>query len=281
MSFFTFFKKSHQSLDDLRVNQCLRFHVERNQKGWVKALPLIRFNIMSTVNKSTGFSPFQLRLGRTPRVIPPFLGNISQNDGSEVSASKFMEKIHYDTQEARDNLARAKISQSVQRNRSRTLTFPFKVGDRVKLSTFHRRREFKAAGELRVAKFMPRFDGPYKILETNEATSSVKLELPPGSKVHPVFHTSLVLPYKENDPILFPSREFSKPNPVISDTGDTEYFVRDIVDERRSGRGYKYLVQWVGYGEEENRWLGRKDLEDTEALDIWLARKVLDPTVSK
>jgi hypothetical protein len=25
------------------VNQCLRFHVERNQSGWVKALPLVRF----------------------------------------------------------------------------------------------------------------------------------------------------------------------------------------------------------------------------------------------
>ena len=263
------------------VNQCLRFHVERNQTGWVKSLPMIRFNIMSTVNKSTGFSPFQLRLGRTPRIIPPLIDGHAHTDASERSASEFIKKMHADTQEARDNLSRAKISQAVHSNRSRTLTFPFKVGDRVKLSTFHRRREFKASGEHRVAKFMPRFDGPYTILETNEATSSVKLELPPDAKVHPVFHTSLVLPYKENDSSLFPSREFSKPLPVIDKTGACEYFVRDIIDEKRSGRGFKYLVRWVGYGEEENRWLARKELEDTEALDIWLAQKVLDPTSSK
>ena len=42
------------------VNQCLRFHVERNQKGWVRALPRIRFHIMSSINKSTGYSPLTL-----------------------------------------------------------------------------------------------------------------------------------------------------------------------------------------------------------------------------
>jgi hypothetical protein len=42
------------------VAQALRYHVDRHQKGWVKALPLVRFNIMNTVNSSTGFSPFQL-----------------------------------------------------------------------------------------------------------------------------------------------------------------------------------------------------------------------------
>ena len=42
------------------VNQLLRYHVECNQSGWVKALPLVQFNIMNMVNKLTGFSPFQL-----------------------------------------------------------------------------------------------------------------------------------------------------------------------------------------------------------------------------
>ena len=42
------------------VIQMLRFHVERNQTGWVRALPLIRFQMMSSVNKSTKYTPFQL-----------------------------------------------------------------------------------------------------------------------------------------------------------------------------------------------------------------------------
>lgn len=42
------------------VNQAIRYHVDRQQKGWVKALPRVRFGIMNTVNRSTGFSGFQL-----------------------------------------------------------------------------------------------------------------------------------------------------------------------------------------------------------------------------
>jgi len=57
------------------VNQMLRYHVERNQSGWVRALPLVRFNIMNTINKSTGFSPFQLRMYGCPigEIIPIYL----------------------------------------------------------------------------------------------------------------------------------------------------------------------------------------------------------------
>jgi hypothetical protein len=179
------------------VNQCICFFIKRNQKGWVKSLPLICFNLMNTVNKSTGFSPFQLWMGRTPQMLPPLIKKRSTSDAAATSASQIIEKIHLDTLEEKDCLKRAKISQAVQANKARGLTFLFKVGNHVRLSTFHRRREFKAAGQDRVAEFMPRFDGPFRILETNEAASTVKLELPPDSKTHPNFRTSQILPYCE------------------------------------------------------------------------------------
>ena len=140
------------------VNQCLCYHVERNQKGWVKALPLIRFNIMSTVNKSTGFSPFQLRMERNPHVLPPLVPKTLSNDINKTCALDVIQRIQQDTLEAGDNLAKAKISQSVQANKSRstrTLTFPFRVSERIWLSTSNRRNEYKALGKLHVAKFMP------------------------------------------------------------------------------------------------------------------------------
>jgi hypothetical protein len=55
------------------VIQVLHFHVERNQKGWAKALPRVRFHIMNTLNASTGFSPFVLKTGRSPQLVPPFI----------------------------------------------------------------------------------------------------------------------------------------------------------------------------------------------------------------
>jgi hypothetical protein len=143
------------------IIQSIRFHVERRQKGWARALPRIRFNIMNTVNKSTGFTPFQLRLGRNPRIIPPLIkinNNTTDRTPAELNAQSVIDRLNHDVWEAKDNLIKAKISQAQQANKNRLLGFPFEVGQRVRLSTLHRRREYKSKNEKRVVKFMPRFD---------------------------------------------------------------------------------------------------------------------------
>jgi hypothetical protein len=76
------------------VNQCLRYHVQWNQKGWVAALPLIRFQIMNSVNGSTGYSGFELLMGRSPRLIPPFMEPENKDYGPEAErASELIEKL--------------------------------------------------------------------------------------------------------------------------------------------------------------------------------------------
>lgn len=112
------------------VNQSIQFFVEQNQNGWVKSLPLIHFNMMSMVNKSAGFSPFQLRLGCMPRILPPLVAIAPTSEAAGSLALEFLKSMHVDTLEAQDNLTQAKISQSSQTNRNRTLTFPFEVSVR-------------------------------------------------------------------------------------------------------------------------------------------------------
>jgi hypothetical protein len=258
------------------IIQSLRYHVERNQSGWVRALPRVRFNIMNTVNKSTGFTPFQLRFGRSPRILPAFIpSNGLQPCPPEDAARNVIERLQIDVLQARDNLLRAKISQAAQANKTRLLTFPFQVGQRVRLSTKNRRREFKAAGETRVAKFMPRFGGPWKIIAIDEAHSTVTLDLPNSANFHPVFHTSELIPHKENDDALFPDRARHKPDPVFID-GTEEHYVERILQTRHRGRGLQYLVRWQGEGPEGDVWLPRRELEDCEALDTWLAENPED-----
>ena len=46
-----------------------------------------------------------------------------------------------------------------------------------------------------------------------------------------------------------------------------------IVDEKKVGRGKRYLVQWLGFGADKDKWLPRQDLEDCEALDSWELQK--------
>jgi len=252
------------------INQALRYYVERSQKGWVKALPKVRFDLMNTVNASTGYSPFQLHLGRAPRVLPPLLPLTQVSTTDDCAAHLFVERLHLDLHEARDNLLASRIAQASSANKSRSDEPRLAVDDLVLLSTKHRRRDYMRKGDGRVAKFMPRFDGPYRIVEARPETSTYTLDLPSMPNIFPTFHVSQLRKYVPNDPTLFPTRVRPHPAPVITENGSEEVVIDRIIEERRCGRGWRYLVRWVGYGPEDDEWMSRKELEDCEALDRWL-----------
>ncbi|KAJ2925766.1 hypothetical protein H1R20_g11329, partial [Candolleomyces eurysporus] len=255
------------------VIQALRYHVERDQKGWVKALPKVRFDIMNSINSSTGFSPFQLKSGFSPRVIPPF--SLSDNPippSSELDlALATLERLRIDVLDAQDNLHRAKINQAKATNKHRNPDPHFQVGDKVLLCTKNRRREYLAGDARRTAKFIPRFDGPYRVVKAFADTSSYTLDLPASSNIFPTFHVSQLKPFIANDSQNYPSREHARPGPIMTSEGAEEWWIDKIIDSRRRGRGWRYLVRWRGYGPEDDEWLPGKDLEECEALDIWQA----------
>ena len=75
---------------------------------------------MNTINKSTGFSPFQLHMGHTPHIMPPFLPNMP-NDSADISpptiaARTIAKKLQHDIWEVQDNMIKAKVSQVQQGN---------------------------------------------------------------------------------------------------------------------------------------------------------------------
>jgi len=250
------------------VIQSVRFHVERNQMGWKRALPRIRFNIMNSVNKSTGFSPFQLRFGKSPRVLPPLIAPPPNPLREHTNAREVIERLSVDVAESKDNLMLAKISQAYQANKTRPDAPDYKEGDLVMLSTMNRRREYKNANEKRVAKFMPRYDGPYLVIGANTEASTVTLEIPMTPNIFPTFHTSLIKHFKPNDSSKYPLRTLEEPGPIDVD-GVEEHYVEKIVDAKKVGRGVKYLVRWRGYGREHDRWIRGTDLDDNEAVDVY------------
>jgi hypothetical protein len=255
------------------LNQCLRFHVDQNQRGWAQALPRVRFVMMNTINNSTGFSGFQLKMGRAPRIIPP-LGRGTQEKNIDIRAIEVIERLQKETEDAKENLLQAKINQSLQANKHRSAEFPYKVGGRAWLSTMNRRREYLKGNEKRVAKFMPRYDGPYKIIRTSPKHSTVTLELPNARLKFPTFHTSQLKEFHENDNVLFPSRRRFLQEPKIMPDGSEEFIIDKIIDEKKVGCEYQYLVRWKDEGPEEDRWLPRRELEKCEALDIWQKRQI-------
>lgn len=139
------------------INQSVRYHIRHNQKGWVCALPCIRF--MNTVNASTGFSGFQLKLGRSPCVIPPLvpsdLPDELRNTPEAAVELAVADRVNTDVTKAGDNLLAAKVAQAHSTNSSCGKEVIYEFNDLVMLSTFNCRHDYKRKGEKCVAKVIP------------------------------------------------------------------------------------------------------------------------------
>ena len=154
---------------------------------------------MNTINSSTGYSSFQLRLGRSSRVIPPIVPTSLPDNlcSAGSTAENIINQLTNDIADTKDNLIQAKAIQAMYAKRSRHQEVMYQPGDKVMLSTFHRHRDFKQKDDDRVAKFFPRWYGPYTITKAHPETSSYTLD---NNSPYPYYASKLKL-YHQNDPI--------------------------------------------------------------------------------
>lgn len=200
--------------------------------------PRIHFDIMNTVNPSSRFSGFQLKLRCSPRVIPPpvpaDLPKDLKGTPEAAVAMAVVSQVVTDVAEAKDNLLATKVVQAHSANVSRGKEIVYKVGDFVRLSTFNRRRDYKCKGEKCVVKFMPRWNGPYEVEKTHPETSNYTLVLPNSLQTFATFHVLHLKPHCADDDELFPGRAHIPPGPVMTVDGLEEYFIDEIMDMRRT-----------------------------------------------
>jgi hypothetical protein len=137
--------------------------------------------------------------------------------------------------EAQDNLIAAKASQAMLVNKHCASEMDLQVEDSIMLSTKHHRLDYIQKGDDRIAKFMPRFDGPYKIIDTHPATSTYILDLPNSPNIFPTFYASQLKRHHPNDPVLFSSHKYPRPGPVVTEDGQMENFINKIIDEKKVG----------------------------------------------
>ena len=120
---------------------------------------------------------------------------------------------------------------------------------------------------------MPRYDSLYTVEKAFPDHSVYTLDMPNSPDLYPTFHAALLSKYVPNDSGLFPGRVRKHPGTIITEDSEVEWWVESILDERKCGWGYQYLVCWVGEGPENDLWLLKRELEDCEALDVWLASR--------
>jgi hypothetical protein len=242
------------------LEENLRSYVNSQHDDWDDHLPVIEAAYNNAVNASTGFTPFFLNYGFHPRMP----GDISAPLAtcSTPAAASFLQQLHEDLETARTNLAEAQHSQKRAADRRRRVQ-EFKIGDRVLLSTTN--LDLRLPGQSR--KLLAKWVGPFCVSQVVSPVA-YKLELPPEySRMHPVFHASLLRPFRDGLQ-EFPSRTVvDRPLPEINAEGQEEFEVEKILDKTRrvfQGRMVPhYLIKWKGYPDSDNSWEPLANLKGT------------------
>ncbi|GFW32859.1 uncharacterized protein TNCV_1774271 [Trichonephila clavipes] len=147
-----------QAYSTERVNctlvQMIACFVEENHDNWNRFLHEFFFLLRRAVNETTGKTPAELFIGR--KIITPFRKLISVMDGAEYVGGN-IEKLF---NEARQNMRKQHNTRGKYYNR-KWREVSIKVTDLVLVQTHF----ISAAGRRVVGKFMPKFEGPYRVLE--------------------------------------------------------------------------------------------------------------------
>lgn len=248
------------------VIQVLRAIVKPDQSDWVSKLPLVEFALNSSVSKSTGFAPFELVQGTMPRMIQA-IGPPRALPGVQQFAEKAVDNLI----QAHDAIIDSRVHQTYHANKKRRhedrhkgADKPLQKGELVYLST-----ENLSLPTKRARKLVPKYIGPYRIIDGDSSSSAYTLELPPDLKkrgIHPKFHVSRLRRHEPNDSILFPHRDTQ----VFYDMGtsdDQEWLVDSISAHGWNGKTLLFHVHWnLG----DDSWEPVANVDELAALDEYL-----------
>ena len=238
-----------------RVNQTLeqylRVYCGYHQDDWHQLLPLAEFVYNNTQNSSTRQSPFFANYGYHPRCKVTVAA-----DSINPAADGLVEKLQTVHTDLKEQLQNAQDKYKANHDRHAKPAPEFTVGDKVWLM----RKNIRTTRPSQ--KLDAKRMGPFQILDiVGDGRLAYRLELPERmKKVHPVFHVSLLEPYREN---RWEGR-VQPPPPPDEIEGELEYEVKDVLDSKVVRGRLKYLVDWVGYGPEERTWESAEAVENAQ-----------------
>ncbi|RVW36427.1 Transposon Tf2-11 polyprotein [Vitis vinifera] len=246
------------------VEQYLRCYAHHHPRKWSFFLPWAEFWYNTTYHASTGMTPFQALYGRLPPTIPHYLMGttpIHAVDQNLASRNAILRQLKTNLHAATNRMKQ--VADSKRRN------IEYQVGDMVflKLQPYRQQSVFCKASQ----KLASRFYGPYQI-EQRIGKVAYKLNLPEGSKIHPIFHVSLL------------KKKLGEPNnttvelPLTDDEGEIVLEPEGILDTRWVKKGSRIfeesLVKWKRLPLDDATWEDTKMLRD-RFINVNLEDKVL------
>jgi hypothetical protein len=230
------------------VEQVLRCTIHESQEvtHWERYLPMVEFVINSSASPSTGYTPFYLNYGFEPVTPLTMIRDVDNTniEGVNVFVSR-MKKVFKMAMQMVHKAQQRQKHQADQRRREQR----FHSEEQVLLSTEH--LQLKNAP---VRKLKRRFVGPFSVVR-QVGPVAYELQLPASWKIHKVFHTSLLRPFRTSRWSSPQEKEDAEIEPV----DDEPYEVEKLLRWRwvgPSGRRHKeFLVLWKGWSIDDASWI--------------------------
>jgi transposase InsO family protein len=239
----------HPQTDGLteRTNQTLEAYLRAfcsyQQDDWVDYLPLAEFSFNNLENSSTHQTPFFANLAYHPTFEPQLAQHTTVPAAKDLAQR--LDQIHT---ELRAELEHAQSLQSKYYNAHHIPDPNFKEDQLVWLL----RRNIKTTRPS--DKLDHHRLGPYRVIK-KIGSSAYLLQLPSYlARLHPVFHVSLLEPYKD------PSEFHPHSDPTPFSIPDESPSISSILDCRKVGHRYEYFVSWKNLPSEENSWIPLSDI---------------------
>ncbi|GAU50456.1 hypothetical protein TSUD_373220 [Trifolium subterraneum] len=229
------------------VNRCLetylRCFIADQPRTWVTWLHWAEFWYNTNYHASTGKTPFEVVYGR----LPPQLTRWVQGETRVASVQKELVDRDEALRQLKSQLLKAQDRMKNQTDKRR-VDRSFMCGEWVFVKLRAHRQ--KSVINRINAKLAAKYYGPYPIIERIGAVA-YKLKLPEGSRVHPVFHVSLLKKAvgnyhedKELPDLLEEQIEIYEPEAVLA--------IRKV---KQQGEEVKQLlIHWKGKTMEEATW---------------------------
>jgi len=172
------------------IEQYLRAFVHRRPNSWGKLLMWVEWSHNTSWNAATGSTPYEITFGRKPFNYPEYLARKSKLDVVDDMLT---------TREDTFRLIRKKLlkAQGLMKKYAdaKCRDFVYQVGDwvMVKLRP-HRQTSAKPQSHIS-SKLSKHFYGPLEIIE-RIGPVAYRLKLPEDARIHPVFHCSILKPFK-------------------------------------------------------------------------------------
>ncbi|KAG8639326.1 hypothetical protein MANES_14G117021v8 [Manihot esculenta] len=209
------------------LEQYLRCFASQQLRRWSIFLPWAEYWYNTSFHISIGVTPYRAFYGRPPPSVPRYeVGHSLFHEVDQMLASR--DEI---LQELKIHLSRA-ANYMKQVADSKRRDVEFQVGDLVylKLKPYRQQSVFRRASH----KLSSRFYGPY-LVEEKIGKLAYKLQLPTGSRIHPVFYVSLLK--KHVGPDVPVSADF----PYFSADGDVVLEPKTILKTRLIQSGSTFV----------------------------------------